>query len=114
MPKKKKVGGAGRVEEGVHARRTGRKLAAGTPGWPTRAAPLAPYAPSESEAPAPFGPLPRRAAVFLRLFFVAAPLPPMPSPSAAVAVEALPGSPSASGESGSTAEGATQQVTTRW
>ena len=112
MPTKKKVGGAGRAEEGVHERRAGRKLAAGPPGWPPRAAPLAPYASSESEAPVPFGPLPRRAAVFLRFFFVKAPLPPLPSPSAEVAVEALPGSPSASGESGSTAEGATQPA--RW
>ena len=47
------------------------------PGWPTRAAPLAPYATSESGAPALFGPLPRRAAVFLRFFFLAAPLPPL-------------------------------------
>ena len=81
MPKKKKVGGAGRAEEGVHERRAGRKLAAGPPGWPTRAAPLAPYATSESGAPVLFGPLPRRAAAFLRFFFLAAPLSPLPRPS---------------------------------
>ena len=52
MPKKKKVGGAGRAEEGVHERRAGRKLAAGPPGWPPRAAPLVPYA-SSSPVPAP-------------------------------------------------------------
>ena len=51
------------------------------PGWPTRAAPLAPYATSESGAPALFGPLPRRAAAFLRFFFLAVPLSPWPRPS---------------------------------
>ena len=86
MPTKKKVGGARRAEEGVHKRRAGQELAAGPPGWPPRAAPLAPYATSESKAPAPFGPLPRRAAIFLGFFFLAAPLPPLPRPFVAARV----------------------------
>ena len=68
MAEKTKVGGARREGGGAHERRAGRELAAGPPGWPIGGA-------------GALRALPRRAAAFLRFFFLAAPLSPLPRTS---------------------------------
>ena len=75
---------------------------------------MAPYASSSPASAQDFlsdPRMPRLVSACLSFFSEAAPLPPLlplPIPSAEVAAEALPGSPSASWESGATAEGAIQ------
>ena len=58
---KTEVGDARRADGGTHERRAGRQLAAGPPGWPPQAAPLAPCAP----------PSPASAAFFLAVLWPA-------------------------------------------